>query len=119
MKNCLSCHGTLTPTKMRCDQCDLHYEGNFHLPRLSRLSKDHLQLAELFLLCGGNFRELSVKLDLSYPTVRKQIDAMIEELVALREQDTKTIEHILVDIEKGKRKSEEGLRLIREINGEY
>lgn len=104
---------------MRCDQCNLQYEGNFLLPRLSRLSKDNLQLAEMFLLCGGNFREMSVKLDLSYPTIRKQVDAMIEELVVLREQDTKTIQHILVDIEKGKLKSEEGLRLIREINGEY
>lgn len=62
---------------------------------------------------------MSVKLDLSYPTIRKQVDAMIEELVALRDQDNKTIEHVLVDVEKGKLKSEEGLRLIRELNGEH
>lgn len=89
------------------------------MPRLMRLSSENLKLAEAFLLCGGNLKELSQQLDLSYPTLRKLVDAMIKELVSLRQQDQQTITSILDDIDKGKLKSEQGLRLIREINGEY
>lgn len=95
------------------------YEGVFTMPRLMRLSPNHLKLAESFLFCGGNLKELSEQLGMSYPTLRKQIDALIEELSRLRAEDNNTIETILENIEKGSMKAELGLRLIKEINGEY
>jgi len=119
MKHCLACQSSLTPTKLKCHECGVVYEGMFYFPRLMRLSADNMKLAEAFLLCGGNLKELSEQLGLSYPTLRKHVDAMIKDLAALREQDQHTIESILDDIDKGKLKSEKGLRLIREINGEH
>jgi hypothetical protein len=95
------------------------YEGTFALPRLMRLSSDHLKLAEAFLLCGGNIKELSAQIGTSYPTLRKQIDAMIEELSKLRTEDNDAIETILENIEKGNLKAAHGLRLIKELNGEH
>lgn len=119
MKHCLTCKNSLTPTRLECNECGVSYEGVFHFPRLMRLSTEHQKLAEAFLLAGGNLKQLSESFGLSYPTVRKQLDAMIQELVTLRAQDQQTIESILDDIEKGQMKSEQGLRLIREVNGEH
>ncbi|AFI85553.2 hypothetical protein Q7A_2767 [Methylophaga nitratireducenticrescens] len=119
MKHCLACQSSLTPMKLKCDSCGVTYEGVFSFPRIMRLSTESLKLAEAFLLCSGNFKELSEQLGVSYPTLRKHVDTMINELVGLRQQDQQTIESILDDIDKGKLKSEEGLRLIREINGEH
>jgi hypothetical protein len=78
-----------------------------------------MKLAEAFLLCGGNLKALAEELDLSYPTLRKHIDAMMESLSRLKAEDEQAINTILADIEAGKRNAEEGLRLIREMNGEY
>ena len=119
MKHCLACQSSLTPTKFKCHSCGVTYEGVFSLPRIMRLSTENLKLAEAFLLCSGNFKELAEQLGVSYPTLRKHVDAMINELTALRQQDQQAIESILVDIDKGDLKSQEGLRLIREINGEH
>ncbi|WP_438971034.1 DUF2089 family protein [Methylophaga sp.] len=95
------------------------YAGEFNFPRLMRLSPESLKLAEAFLLCGGNLKELSEQLGVSYPTLRKHVDTMINELVNIKKEDELTIGTVLDKIENGQLKSEEGLRLIREINGEY
>jgi hypothetical protein len=95
------------------------YEGEFTMPRLMRLSPQHSKLAEEFLLCGGNLKELSGQVGVSYPTLRKQVDAMIEELAKLRTEDNDAIEKILDAIETGSMKAEYGMRLIKEINGEH
>jgi len=103
---------------MGCDECNMTYEGEFTTPRLTRMPIEHLKLAEAFLLCGGNLKDLSKQAGVSYPTLRKQINAMIEQLSMLRAEDNNTIETILEDIEKGNIQAEHGLRLIKEINGE-
>lgn len=88
------------------------------MPRLARLDHDLRLLAEEFLLCGGNLKDLATAKGVSYPTLRKQVDKMIEQLKELKTEDEKKIEAIIGDIESGKRSGEEGLRLIKEINGE-
>lgn len=118
MKQCPVCQNALKTIKMRCEECHMSYEGTFAMPRLMRLSPEHLKLAEAFLICGGNLKELSEQLGISYPTLRKQINAMIEEIENLRTEDNHTIESILEAIEKGSMKAEHGLRLIKEMNGE-
>jgi hypothetical protein len=104
--------------RLRCGGCGLAYEGRFHLPALARLSPDSLQLAESFLLAGGNLKELGERLELSYPTVRKRVDAMIEELSALRRSDRARVDEIMRAMERKEIAAAEGLREIRELNGE-
>jgi hypothetical protein len=119
MKQCPVCQNSLKTIKMKCEECNMTYEGAFTMPRLMRLSPHNLKLAESFLLSGGNLKGLSEQVGISYPTLRKQIDAMIEELSTLRAEDNNTIENILKAIENGDMKAEHGLRLIKELNGEY
>ncbi|MCK5518748.1 MAG: DUF2089 family protein [Alphaproteobacteria bacterium] len=118
MMKCPMCKKELKTTRVRCDGCAIVMEGMFSLPRLARLSTEHQQLAESFLISGGNFKELAVLLDNSYPTLRKRIDDLITELQTLRTQDKKQADEILAGIEAGHIKPEEGIRQIKEMNGE-
>jgi hypothetical protein len=61
---------------------------------------------------------MSEELNVSYPTLRKNIDKLIEAVVHLQEEDERKINEILTDIEEGKIPSQKGVRLIKEMNGE-
>ena len=115
---CPTCHTTMSISHLHCEQCSLNLQGHFMLPRLSRLSKSHQKLAESFLMAGGNFKLLAQRMDLSYPTLRRRVDEMIEALDALYKQDRQQADAILARIEKGEMTPQEGLRLIREMNNE-
>lgn len=88
------------------------------LPRLARLSLKHQKLAEQFLLCGGNMKTMAEMLTVSYPTLRKSVDEMIEAIEGAKKQDDEKIADILTQIEQGEMQAEKGLRLIKEMNGE-
>lgn len=118
MISCPLCHKTVHMDRATCRRCNVRFEGDFQLPRLARLSPDNHRLAEELVMSGGNLKELTVKLEVSYPTLRKRVDALIEELGGLRASDESRTDSILKDIESGRIEGDEGLRLIKEINGE-
>jgi len=94
------------------------YSGSFSLPRLARLSKEERELAEMLILHGGNLKEMAQALELSYPTLKKRLNALTNALLALKKADEETIEEILHAMEEGKMNAKEGIKRIREINGE-
>lgn len=49
-----------------------------------RLSEDDLQFVQDYILCGGSLKEMAVKLQVSYPTVRNRLDDIIEALNAMQ-----------------------------------
>lgn len=118
MKYCPVCSNTLKPVKLGCDKCGLTMEGDFRMPRLARLSGSYQQLAESFLLSGGNLKDLASQLDVSYPTLRKRLDNLIYSLKKLQEEDEYEINRILDLVENKKLEAEEGMRLIKEIGNE-
>ena len=88
------------------------------LPRLVRLPSAHRQLAEQLILCGGNLKILAATIGISYPTLRRKIDDLINALTQLKTEDEQLIASILEKIENGGIKPEEGIRKIKEIQGE-
>ena len=118
MINCPKCRVLMEVSELHCDHCNLNLQGDFRMPRLARLSREHMKLAEAFLLCSGNFKQLSELMDNSYPTLRRKVDDMIYGLKEIIDEDTKVAEEILVKIEEGKITSQEGLRLIKEMNND-
>ena len=118
MNNCPVCSNPLTPIKLSCNTCGVTMEGGFKMPRLARLSKNSQLLAESFIIFGGNLKELSAKMEISYPTLRKRVDDMIGELSRIRKKDEEEISTILERIETGEIRAEEGMRLIKEMNNE-
>jgi hypothetical protein len=84
---------------------------------MMRLSTKNLALGEALILAGGNLKELALSLGVSYPTVRKRVDDLIEELKALRAADERKIDDILRGIEAGTVPAAKGTRMIKELNG--
>jgi hypothetical protein len=118
MIECPVCTGTMNATQLSCQNCHIQLGGDFSLPRLARLPPEQQKFIEALVLAGGNLKELALALDMSYPTLRKRLDALIETLKTLQEEDRKKIGIILERMETGDLPAAQGLRKIKEINGE-
>jgi hypothetical protein len=110
--SCGYCGGSLRITRLSCDDCNLAYEGHFTTPRLARLSREEQLLVELFVLSSGSLKRVAEAEDISYPTVRNRLDRLIERLVQEKENDQKYRQRILKDIEDGRIKPKQGMRMI-------
>lgn len=117
MMHCSICDGLLQVREMVCPACELQLSGDFSFPRLLRLSRKNLVLGEALILAGGNLKDLALSLGVSYPTVRKRVDDLIEELRELRAADERKIEDILRGVEAGTVPAAKGTRMIKELNG--
>ncbi len=87
------------------------------MPRLARLSPDQQRLAEALLDHGGNLKETAASLEVSYPTLRKRLDALVAALEMLRARDEARTRALLEAVEAGELAAEEAARLITEMNG--
>ena len=118
MMKCPTCQKTMEISQLHCTGCDISLQGHFSLPRLARLPREHMRLAEEFLLCGGNLKDLAARLGISYPTLRRRVDGMIAALEAVVAEDRQAADEILAGIEQGRITPEDGLRRVRDLNGE-
>ena len=118
MIDCPVCKHDLILTRLKCDGCGVVLEGNFNLPRLARLNFQHRNLAEQMILAGGNLKDLALQVGVSYPTLRKMVDELISAMHNLKNEDEKEIESILKAVESGMLSAGDGVRKIREIQGE-
>ena len=118
MTECLICKHHLTIEKLSCEACQTHFDGKFYFPRLARLSTAEQQLAESLIVNGGNLKEMAESLDVSYPTLKKRLLELSNALHKQKREDKQSIEEILQAMETGEMTAQEGIKLIREINGE-
>jgi hypothetical protein len=73
--------------EMACRHCAVSIKGEFPMSRIGRLPVEHQRFVEMFILCGGNLKELAQQVGVSYPTIRTRLDRVIE---ALRGEIAKT-----------------------------
>lgn len=102
-------------TRLTCEDCELGYEGDFHTPRLARLSPEEQRFIELFVLSSGSLKAVAAAEDISYPTMRNRLDSLIERIEQLRERDGERKRRILDDIEAGRIKPRRGMRMIEAL----
>jgi hypothetical protein len=117
MHGCPICYANLNVVHVACAACGVGYEGRFELPRLARLAPDHQQLAEQIVLAAGNLKQVAGVLEVSYPTLRKRLDGLIEALGELRMDDQERTKSLLDSVESGAMGAEQAARLIKELNG--
>jgi hypothetical protein len=67
-------------TRMACPGCGISVEADFPAPRLSALPTEHQRFIEIFVLAGGNLKQIAEHAGVSYPTVRSRLDKVIESL---------------------------------------
>ena len=117
MHHCLSCRSVVEIARVSCPVCELDYEGRFHLPRLARLEPAQQHMVEQIVLAAGNLKEVAGNLEISYPTLRKRLDALIQAVHRLRTEDEARAETLLDAVEAGKMTPEAASRLINELSG--
>ena len=113
---CTFCQNQMDIEGFECHHCGVRCKGNFALPRLAKLPGDMQQLAEQVLLAAGNLKEVSGLQDVSYPTLRKRVDALIAAIEELRRQDEQEITNLLGEVENGKIRPEYAARRISELH---
>ena len=77
---CPVCSGELAVTRLRCGTCGTTIEGEFGVGRFARLTREQMQVLESFLRSRGNLRDMERELQISYPTVRARVEALIRAL---------------------------------------
>lgn len=119
MHQCLNCESSLAVAKLHCETCQVSYEGDFSLPRLARLSPPQQHLAEQLVLAAGNLKQMASSLEVSYPTLRKRLDELVEALARLRAADDARTAKLLEAVEAGDMLPETAARLIKELKGGF
>jgi hypothetical protein len=80
ISTCPVCSSELSVTRLHCSTCGTTLDGDFSVGRFGRLSRDQLALLESFLRSRGNLRDMERELNISYPTVRSRVEALVRAL---------------------------------------
>ncbi|HUO08683.1 MAG TPA: DUF2089 family protein [Phycisphaerae bacterium] len=84
---CPYCGSVMHVLQMGCSHCHVKVEAEFPMSRLGRMPVEHQRFVEMFVLSGGNLKELAAEVGVSYPTIRARLDRVID---ALRTEISKT-----------------------------
>ena len=88
-QNCPSCDTKMKVKKLLCPNCDTEVEGLFNFPILSSLSNEDQLFIIDFIKVGGSLKEMATNMKLSYPTIRNQLDDIIERVNSFQKNSTK------------------------------
>lgn len=105
----------MTVSCMTCHSCGISVDAAFPTPRLANLPTEHQRFIEIFVLAGGNLKQIAEQAGVSYPTVRSRLDKVIE---SLRQQISETQEvrgTILDAVSEGKLAADEAARIIKSV----
>ena len=113
---CPICGQDLYVTKLQCSHCHTEISGEFQLSKFNYLSKENLYFIELFIKNKGSIKKLEKELNISYPTVKKQLSEVITAL-GYKDYDVEEPmdyekEQVLQKLSKGEISSEEALKLL-------
>ena len=113
--DCPYCSAPMTVTRMGCPSCRVQIEAAFAMSRLSMLPVEHQRFIEMFVLSGGNLKEIAEQVGVSYPTIRSRLDKVIESLRA-EISKTKTVKGNVLDaVDQTRGSAEEAARMIKDI----
>src|SRR5205823_15056670 len=64
------CGSGMAVTQMSCAHCRVSVNAAFPMSRLGSLPVEHQRFIEMFMLAGGNLKEIAEHVGVSYPTIR-------------------------------------------------
>jgi hypothetical protein len=114
-QDCPYCAAPMTVSRMNCGKCGVSVEAEFPMSRLGGLPVEHQRFIEMFVLAGGNLKEIAEQVGVSYPTIRSRLDKVIEALRAEIGKTRRVQGNILDAVEPGKMNAEEAAKLIKGI----
>jgi hypothetical protein len=112
---CPYCSETMTVSRMSCPGCHVAIDAVFPTPRLANLPCEHQRFIEIFILAGGNLKQMAEQAGVSYPTVRSRLDKVID---ALRQEISRTQQvrgTILDAMSDSKSSADEAAKIIKAV----
>jgi hypothetical protein len=67
-------------SRASCPECQVDLEGRFEVSPLGRLAEEDQVFVVAFLRCHGSIRKMEELFDISYPTVKNRLRAIVERL---------------------------------------
>lgn len=112
---CPVCDSNLKVVKLHCNQCKTSIEGEFVLDKFNYLTNEQKLFVEIFIKNRGNIKEIEKDLGISYPTVRRNLDQVIEALGYTVKPTEEEISRkdVLEKLSKGELTAEEALKKIK------
>jgi hypothetical protein len=107
---CPICKEQLMISELSCLNCNVKIHGNFIIPNLLILDDNMMTFLKIFLIARGNIKEAERQLNISYPTVKKKLDELINILGLESQKFAKDINKMLDDLEDNKINIEEIIR---------
>jgi hypothetical protein len=77
-EQCPSCQNHLLITQLTCPFCGTSVAGQFEPNIFSRLSTDDLNFVLMFVRSKGNVKEMEREIGISYWTIRRKLDEIVE-----------------------------------------
>lgn len=77
---CPICNHDLYVKTLRCEECETEVTGEFTLSPFDYLTKEQIEFALVFIQNEGNIKGIEKSLNISYPTVKKNIDDLVKAL---------------------------------------
>lgn len=114
---CPICSSKLEVTELHCCDCETLIRGNFKLDKFSYLSKEEKYFIEIFVKNRGSIKEVEKDLGISYPTVKKNLDNVIEALGYNESylNDGVNKKNILEKLSNGEITSEEAMKQLKKL----
>lgn len=111
---CPICENDLIVTKLKCTKCKTEISGEFQLSKFNYLSKEHLYFISVFIKNRGNIKNIEKELGISYPTVKRNLDDVIESLgYEVSDEEKLKKDEIFTKLEKGEITALEAAQLIK------
>jgi hypothetical protein len=112
---CPYCRAAMAVTQMACGHCHVSVSAVFPMSRLAGLPVEHQRFIEMFVLAGGNLKEIAEQVGVSYPTIRSRLDKVIESLRGEIAKTQRVRGNLLDAVDPGKTNAAEAARLIKRI----
>ena len=113
---CPSCNSSkLYVERIKCDHCHTTFDGKFDINPLLKLPEEDLSFILDFVKCSGSLKEMATKQGVSYPTLRNQLNHLIENVEAIGVSDKQSKEDILKLLEDGKISAKDAAKMLQKL----
>ncbi|MCX7114311.1 MAG: DUF2089 family protein [Gammaproteobacteria bacterium] len=114
--HCPSCDShALNVVKIECLGCQTTFEGQFEISALMKLPEEDLRFILDFVCCSGSLKEMAQKQQMSYPTLRNRLNALIDTLEKLGHVQDSSKDEILLRLESGEISAKEAAELLKRL----
>jgi len=106
--HCPECRAPMRIRRLVCPQGHITMEGEFEVPTLAWLSLEEQLFVTAFLRCHGSIKRMEEMFEISYPTVKNRLNAIVDKLDRALEAPSSNLQ-VLERLERGEVTVEEAL----------